>query len=341
MRSVLGLSGSGTFQILIGTASYIGLVRIISVFGSEALAGYTIGIRVIIFALLPSFGSATPRRRWWGRTSGRGGRIAQSARCGSLPSTTCASLASSVSCSWWQGSGPNPGAIRRVGFFGDGHVWISEGQGSGPYTLWMAPVLGGEPRRFLTGAMEPAWSPDGKAMAYHTAEPGDPIFVADRNGRSPKKIFTAESGNHCHYLTWSPDGRFLYFVMGGPATDEMDVWRIPVFATTPVTPERITTHNSRVAYLGWLDDRTLIYSGTADDGSGEWLYALDSEHRVPHRVSSGITEQYLSVTVSNTEPRRLIASVATPSANLWTVPISDRVQTEADVSRFPWQIHVQ
>ena len=63
--------------------------------------------------------------------------------------------------------------------------------------------------------------------------------------------------------------------MGRPTTDEMDIWRIPVSATPPVTPERITTHNARVAYLGWLDDRTLIYSGTADDGSGQWLYALD------------------------------------------------------------------
>jgi putative MATE family efflux protein len=56
MRTVLKLSGSGTFQILIGSASYIGLVRILSTFGSAALAGYTIGIRVIIFALLPAFG---------------------------------------------------------------------------------------------------------------------------------------------------------------------------------------------------------------------------------------------------------------------------------------------
>jgi putative MATE family efflux protein len=56
MWQMIRLSGSGTFQILIGTASWIGLIRVISSFGSNALAGYTIGIRVIIFALLPSWG---------------------------------------------------------------------------------------------------------------------------------------------------------------------------------------------------------------------------------------------------------------------------------------------
>lgn len=56
MWQMIRLSGSGTFQILVGTASWIGLIRVISSFGSAALAGYTIGIRVIIFALLPSWG---------------------------------------------------------------------------------------------------------------------------------------------------------------------------------------------------------------------------------------------------------------------------------------------
>jgi putative MATE family efflux protein len=56
MASVVRLSGSGTFQILVNTASYVGLVRIVSEFGSAALAGYTIAIRLIIFALLPAFG---------------------------------------------------------------------------------------------------------------------------------------------------------------------------------------------------------------------------------------------------------------------------------------------
>jgi putative MATE family efflux protein len=56
MARLVRLSSTGTFQVFIGMASWIGLIRTLSTFGSDAVAGYTIGIRVIIFALLPSFG---------------------------------------------------------------------------------------------------------------------------------------------------------------------------------------------------------------------------------------------------------------------------------------------
>jgi len=50
------LAANGTVQNLVNTASWIGLVKILSQSGSAALAGYTIAIRVVIFAILPAWG---------------------------------------------------------------------------------------------------------------------------------------------------------------------------------------------------------------------------------------------------------------------------------------------
>jgi Tol biopolymer transport system component len=226
-------------------------------------------------------------------------------------------------------AGPLPGPLRNVGFSGDGsEIWI--GGGDVGLRLRLMPLTGGAPRNFLgEQAANVAWSPDGERIVYHTFGSGDPMFVADRTGANARKIFGDQPGIHNHFPTWSPDGHWIYFVHGTPATREMDLWRIDPAGRNP---ERLTQINSDVAYPTPVGNRTVLYVARDADGSGPWLWAFDLKRRESRRASVGL-EQYTSVQAS-ADGRRLVATISNPVAGLWTVPILDRVAEERDVKPF-------
>jgi Tol biopolymer transport system component len=228
----------------------------------------------------------------------------------------------------------NP-SVRVLGFSPDGALvtfWArgAGGAGRSDIGVWAVPLLGGPPRPYLEDAAEYAFSPDGARLVYHSAGPGDPLFLRDSGSPGPaREIFSAPAGQHGHFPLWSSDRSSLYLVLGTPP-DRMDVWRLRV---TGGAPERVTFHNGTVSHPVLVDASTLLYLATEPDGSGPFIFGLRLGGGTPRRVSAGV-ETYASLAAS-ADGRRLVATATSPKRTLWRVPVADGRADAAAARRVP------
>jgi putative MATE family efflux protein len=72
VRAIMSTASTGIAQLLIGTTSWVGLFKILAAFGSAALAGYTIAMRIVMFALMPAWGLANAGATLVGQNLGAG-----------------------------------------------------------------------------------------------------------------------------------------------------------------------------------------------------------------------------------------------------------------------------
>jgi Tol biopolymer transport system component len=164
---------------------------------------------------------------------------------------------------------------RSLAFVSD--RWI------GRYDLWLQPLgpsgPSGEPRRLTDHAgsvAQPAFSPDGRWIAYHRTLSGQrDIWVVSTTGAPPVQ-FTSDPARDTE-PDWSPDGRNLVFLSDRDGSSQ--VWIAPVADGRPAGPPRRLTVSGAVGSPTWSGDSSTIAFITSE--SDVWV--IPSDGRSPAR----------------------------------------------------------
>ncbi len=154
----------------------------------------------------------------------------------------------------------------------------------GLWDIWQVPALGGTPRRLILNAADPAWSRDGRSLAYVSGVTGT-IWVSDPTGQGAKEVTKKEPG-----LSWSrdvtprfsPDGRELAFVTrGGGPRGELNVIDLGSGEV------RNLTHDDALAQSpAWSPDGRSLYFASSRGGAMN-IWKVRAAGGAPEQVTAG------------------------------------------------------
>ncbi len=159
--------------------------------------------------------------------------------------------------------------------------------------IWIAPAAGGEPRRYTAGPNDssPAWSPDGRSLAFVRAPAGDtkPKNAEERDrgvGRPQIWILPADGGEARQLTferhgagspTWSPDSSALLYTSARGADDDPEAADARLDGKNVPAVRTIDRLWNRADGQGWIyERRTHLFSIPAHGGSprqltdGDW-----------------------------------------------------------------------
>ena len=162
------------------------------------------------------------------------------------------------------------------------YVTVDRHENRQRYRLWLADADGARPNAIADSAqpiMSPAWSPDGRRIAYVSFETGvSRIFVQELATGRREAVSSAPGINGAP--AWSPDGSRLAMVLGG-VDGNLDVW-ILTLANREL--RRLTSHPAIDTEPSWAPAGRSIYF-TSDRAGGPQVYQVGQDGQNPRRIT--------------------------------------------------------
>ena len=213
--------------------------------------------------------------------------------------------------------------ITGLAFSPDGdHLWYCRQDADNALysSLYEVPSIGGIPRRKVSDAdTEPAFSPDGKLIAFVRGAPQDKkttLVISADDGSHAKTIatLTADRDDVLAKPRWSPDGKRIAVIL----TPELRRPNVVVFDAESGVQEQVGNWGGpAIDSLAWMGPDGLVIAGAPTPGPIQLWYIgyPDGERR---RLSSDVS-QYHFVS-SSTDGKTIAARRTQRAAEMWQVP---------------------
>jgi WD40 repeat protein len=146
-----------------------------------------------------------------------------------------------------------------------------------PLSTWQASVLSASMRMVRKGAVAWSVSPDGSQFAF-TMENEREMWVADVEGKAPRKVADAGANNWFSYVEWSPEGSHLLYIKRVPTADHVQNF-IDIQDVHNGVMATLLSDDSLLS-LNWLHDGRILYvkheSVTNRDTCRYWVARLNN-----------------------------------------------------------------